>query len=47
MCKELPVIPVNRVVDMRSKIGIKWRAKEEESYNGSLTPTTLYFMATW
>jgi hypothetical protein len=37
MCKELPVIPVNNVVDPKRIIGKKWRAKEEESHKGSLT----------
>jgi hypothetical protein len=31
MCKEIPVIPVNRVVDPKRIIGTKkWRAEEEE-----------------
>jgi hypothetical protein len=33
MCKEMPVISVNRVVDMK-----KWRAEEEERHKGLLTP---------
>jgi hypothetical protein len=37
MCKETPVIPVNRVVDPKRIIS-KWRAKEEEMHKGSLTP---------
>jgi tetrahydromethanopterin S-methyltransferase subunit A len=28
MCKELLVIPVNRVVDKKRIIGTKWRAEE-------------------
>jgi hypothetical protein len=38
MCKEMPVIPVNRVVDPKKNNWKKWRAKEEERYKGSLTP---------
>jgi hypothetical protein len=38
MCKELPVIPVNRVVDPKRIIGKKWRAKEEERHNGVAGP---------
>jgi hypothetical protein len=30
MCKEMPVIPVNRVVDKRRIIGKEWRTGEEE-----------------
>jgi hypothetical protein len=37
MCKEMWVIPVNRVVDLKRIIRKKWRAKEEESHEGSLT----------
>jgi hypothetical protein len=37
MCKEMPVIPVNRVVDPKRRIGTKWRAEEEERHKGSLT----------
>jgi hypothetical protein len=37
MCKEMAVIPVNRVVDKKIIIGKKWRAKEEEGYKGPLT----------
>jgi hypothetical protein len=36
MCKELPVITVNKVVDLKRIIG-KRRAEEEESHKGSLT----------
>jgi hypothetical protein len=32
----MPVIPVNRVVDPKRKIGKKWRAEEEERRKGSL-----------
>jgi hypothetical protein len=39
MCKELPVIPVNKVVDPKRKNG-KRRAKEEEKHKGSLTQKT-------
>jgi hypothetical protein len=38
MCKEMPVIPVNKVVDPKRIIGKKWRAEEEERHKGSLTP---------
>jgi hypothetical protein len=38
MCKEMPVIPVNKVVDPKRIIGKKWRAKEEERHKGLLTP---------
>jgi hypothetical protein len=44
MCKELPVILVNKVVDPKIIIGKKWMAKEEERHKGSLTPKKiLYF----
>jgi hypothetical protein len=36
MRKEMPVIPVNRVVDTKRIIG-KWRSEEEERHKGSLT----------
>jgi hypothetical protein len=36
MCKEIPVIPDNRVVDKKRLIK-KWRAEEEERHKGSLT----------
>jgi hypothetical protein len=38
MCKEMLVIPVNKAVDPKRIIGKKWRAKEEETHKGSLTP---------
>jgi hypothetical protein len=38
MCKELPVIPVNKVVDPKKNNWKKWRAKEEERYKGLPTP---------
>jgi hypothetical protein len=38
MCKEVPVIPVNKVVGPKRIIGTKWRDKEEERRKGSLTP---------
>jgi hypothetical protein len=38
MCKEMPVILVNKVVDLKRIIGKKWRAEEEERHKGSLTP---------
>jgi hypothetical protein len=37
MCKELPVVLVNKVVDPKRIIGKKWRAKEEERHKGLLT----------
>jgi hypothetical protein len=37
MCKELPVIPVNKVVDPKRIIGKKWRAEEEERHKWPLT----------
>jgi hypothetical protein len=37
MCKELPVILVNKVVEPKRIIGKKWRAEEEERHKGSLT----------
>jgi hypothetical protein len=36
MCKEMPVIPGNRVVDPKRIIIKKWRAKKEERHKGSL-----------
>jgi hypothetical protein len=36
MCKEMPVIPVNRVVGKERLIGKNWRAKEER-HKGLLT----------
>jgi hypothetical protein len=36
MCKEMPVIPVNRVVDTK-RIIEKWRAEEEERHKGLLS----------
>jgi hypothetical protein len=37
MCKEMPVIPVNKVVDQKNNRK-KWRAKEEEErHKRSLT----------
>jgi hypothetical protein len=42
MCKEMPVIPVNKVVDQKRIMGKKWRAKEEETHKGSLTPKKLH-----
>jgi hypothetical protein len=38
MCKEMPVTPVNKVVDPKRIIAKKWKAKEEERHKGSLTP---------
>jgi hypothetical protein len=42
MCKEMPVIPVNKVVDPKI-IGKKWRAKKEERHKGLLTLQKVYF----
>jgi hypothetical protein len=37
MCKEMPVMPVNRVVNPKRTIQRKkWRAEEEERHKGSL-----------
>jgi hypothetical protein len=38
MCKEMPVIPVNRVADKKRIIRKNWRVKEEERHKWSLTP---------
>jgi hypothetical protein len=38
MCKELPVILVNKVVDPKRIIGKKWRAKEEGEAQGVTDP---------
>jgi hypothetical protein len=38
MCKEMPVIPVDKVVDPKRIFGKKWRAEEEERHKGLLTP---------
>jgi hypothetical protein len=41
MCKEMPVIMVNKVVGPKKKkriIGKKQRAEEKERHKGSLTP---------
>jgi uncharacterized protein YjbI with pentapeptide repeats len=37
MCKEMPVIPADRVVDKKRIINKKWRAEEEERHSGLLT----------
>jgi hypothetical protein len=37
MWKEMPVIPVSRVVDPKKNNRKKWRTKEEEKHKGSLT----------
>jgi hypothetical protein len=39
MCKEIWVIPVNRVVDKKRIIGKKWRAEEEERHRGIAVQT--------
>jgi hypothetical protein len=41
MCKEMPVIKVNRTVDKKRIFGKKWSAKEEERHKGSLPPPLL------
>jgi hypothetical protein len=38
MCKEMPVIPVNKLVDQKRIIGKNLKAEEEERHKGSLTP---------
>jgi hypothetical protein len=38
MCKEMPVIPVNKVVDPKRIIGKKWRAAAEERHQGVADP---------
>jgi hypothetical protein len=37
MCKEMPVILVNKAVNQKRIIGKKWRAEEEERHKGLLT----------
>jgi hypothetical protein len=37
MCKEMPVILVNKVVDQKKNNRKKWQAEEEERHKGSLT----------
>jgi hypothetical protein len=37
MCKEMPFIPVNRVVDPKRIIREKWRAEEVDRHKGLLT----------
>jgi hypothetical protein len=37
MCKEMPVIPVSKVVDLKRNNKKKWRAKEEKRHKGLLT----------
>jgi hypothetical protein len=46
ICKELPVILVNKVVDPKRIIGEKWRAEEEERHKGSLTQKS-HFLTFW
>jgi hypothetical protein len=41
MRKEMPVIPVNTVVDKNRIIGKNESAEEEESHKGPLTPQKL------
>jgi hypothetical protein len=57
MCKEMPVIPVNKVVDPKRIIRKKWRAEEEGRHKGSLTQkntknnplgvNNVYFLDEW
>jgi hypothetical protein len=42
MCKEMPVIPVIKVVDTKSMIGKKWRDDQEERHKGSLTQKSTF-----
>jgi hypothetical protein len=43
MCKEMPVIPLNNVVDPQRIIRKKWRVEEAERHKGLLTKKHLYF----
>jgi hypothetical protein len=43
MCKEMPVIPVNKAMDTKRVIK-KWRAEEEERHKGSLTPPKILLL---
>jgi hypothetical protein len=45
MCKEMPIIPVNKAVDPKRIIGKKWRAEEEERHKGLLTRKKKTFSA--
>jgi hypothetical protein len=36
MCKEMPVIPVSKMMDPKKNNRTKWRAEEEERHRGSL-----------
>jgi hypothetical protein len=38
MCKEMPVIPINRAVDKKNNDWKKWLAEKEERHKGLLTP---------
>jgi hypothetical protein len=42
MCKEMPVIPVCKVMDPKRIIGNKWRAEEEERHKGALTQKIMH-----
>jgi hypothetical protein len=42
MCKEMPVILVNKGVDPKRIIRKKLRAEEEERHKGSLTKKNMY-----
>jgi hypothetical protein len=43
MCKEMPVIPVDRVVDKKIIIGKKCRARDEERHKKLLNPQKIFF----
>jgi hypothetical protein len=45
MCREVPVILVNKVVDPKRIIRKKWRAEEEERHKGSLTQKNIQQIA--
>jgi hypothetical protein len=47
MCKELPVILVNKVVDPKRIIRKKWSAEEEERHKGLLTHKTFSSAISW
>jgi hypothetical protein len=43
MCREMPVIQVNKVVDPKKNNWKKWMAEEEERQKGSLTQKGVFF----
>jgi hypothetical protein len=47
MCKEMPVIPVNKVVDPKRIIVKKRRAEEEERHKESLTQRSGILKLAW